>query len=102
MEMKVKRFGVKTLITVALIFLVLGVAVTTRFDLIEHTGAQNFWKESVKKAEVPSGPPSFVELAKNLMPAVVNISTTQVMKGRPFVPFPEFKNPFEEFFGEIG
>jgi len=100
MEMKVKRFGVKTLMTVALIFLVLGVAVTTRFDLTEHTGAQNFWKESAKKAEVLSGPPSFVELARKLMPAVVNISTTQVMKGRPFVPFPEFKNPFDEFFGE--
>ncbi|MEK6531491.1 MAG: DegQ family serine endoprotease, partial [Deltaproteobacteria bacterium] len=30
----------------------------------------------------------------------VNISTTQVIKERPFVPFPEFKGPFDDFFGD--
>ncbi|MEK7841530.1 MAG: trypsin-like peptidase domain-containing protein, partial [Deltaproteobacteria bacterium] len=41
-------------------------------------------------------PNSFVRLAKELNPVVVNISTTQVVKQKPMVPFPEFRSPFEE------
>ena len=54
---------------------------------------------------VASGAPdSFADLAAKLLPAVVNISTTQVIKGReggPEVPrFPP-GSPFEEFFKEF-
>ncbi|MBI5560286.1 MAG: DegQ family serine endoprotease [Deltaproteobacteria bacterium] len=100
MEKRVKRFGIKTLMIVAFISLAAGVAVTTRLDLTGYTGAQSFWKEPAGEAVVAAGPPSFVELAKKLMPAVVNISTTQVVKEKPMMPFPEFKTPFDEFFGE--
>jgi serine protease Do len=68
----------------------------------------NFWKERVG-ADNPKGdprtatPPSFASLAKELNPSVVNINTTQVIKGRRFGP-PRFfpgpwgeRDPFEEF-----
>ncbi|MBC8240594.1 MAG: trypsin-like peptidase domain-containing protein, partial [Alphaproteobacteria bacterium] len=48
-------------------------------------------------------PDSFADLAANLSPAVVNIATTQVIKGSPGRP--EFMvppgSPFEEFFKEF-
>ncbi|MBI5598306.1 MAG: DegQ family serine endoprotease [Deltaproteobacteria bacterium] len=100
MERKAGRFGVKTLVMVAVVFLVAGIAVTARFDITEKTGAQNFWKESSPKEEAAFGPRAFVDLSKRLMPTVVNISTTQVVKEKPLVPFPEFKTPFDEFFGD--
>ncbi|MBW2147520.1 MAG: DegQ family serine endoprotease [Deltaproteobacteria bacterium] len=46
--------------------------------------------------------PSFADMAERLKPAVVNIFTTKVIKGRPFKrfyhPFEEKGGPFEEFF----
>ncbi len=100
MDTKHKRFGIKTLVLVALVSVFVGVAVTTRLDIIGPTDAQDFWKEPSAKEVSSAGLPSFVALAKRLMPTVVNISTTQVVKGRPMVPFPEFRTPFEEFFGD--
>jgi len=97
------RFSVKVLFVVALVSLIAGVALTARFDLISTTGAQDFWKEGAKGAK-QAGPVSmtrdFVSLAETLSPLVVNISTTQTVKERPTMPFPEFKGPFEEFFGD--
>ncbi len=51
-------------------------------------------------------PDSFADLAEELLPSVVNISTTQVLKGplaRNGLPFPQFPpgSPFEEFFKEF-
>jgi serine protease Do len=73
-------------------------------------GAQQapFWTES-PPAEVPRiQAPNFAELAEQLQPAVVNISTTQVLRGRqrqsPDLPSPRpfgergERHPFEEFF----
>lgn len=47
-------------------------------------------------------PSSFAELVKKEKPAVVNISTTQVIKQKGFVhpPFEGGPSPFDEFFGE--
>jgi serine protease Do len=49
-------------------------------------------------------PDSFADLAERLLPAVVNISTTQAA-GRPGSPMPEFEfppgSPFEEFFDDF-
>ncbi len=42
--------------------------------------------------------PSFADLVEDVMPAVVNISTTQIIEGRSRST-PDF-GPFEEFFGE--
>jgi serine protease Do len=93
-----KKFGFATLVIVALSSLAAGVALVGRLDLTETTEAQPFWREPAPKALASFTAPSFAELAKQTMPAVVNISTTQTVKRR--VPFPEFRSPFEEFFGD--
>ncbi len=65
-----------------------------------------FWAES-RPSQIPVvQAPNFAELAEHLKPAVVNISTTQVVKGQrrmiPRMPFPNpfggERDPFEEFF----
>ena len=97
--MKRKRFGLKALVVVSFMSLLVGVFITGRLDITNTTSAGDFWKDATGREE-PIGPPSFAELAKKLMPPVVNISTTQVVKERPLVPFPEFRTPFDEFFGD--
>ena len=49
------------------------------------------------------GPTSLAPLAKTLSPAVVNISTTQTVKGPQGVPLPKVPkgSPFEEFFEDF-
>jgi serine protease Do len=64
-----------------------------------------FWAET-PPAQLPAVQvPNFAELAEHLKPSVVNVSTTQVMKGQrrpmPRMPFPSpfgERDPFEEFF----
>jgi len=50
-------------------------------------------------------PESFAPLAERILPAVVNISTTQTVdsRNRPAIPMPEFPpgSPFEEFFRDF-
>lgn len=48
----------------------------------------------------PQGPPSFADLAEQVNHAVVNISTTQVVKENPMQPFMSPNSPFREFFGD--
>lgn len=101
--MKHKGFGVKTIVVVAVLSVLVGILLTARFDMTNPTGAQNFWKDG--NAQPPGSSPgmvpnNFVDIARKLSPTVVNISTTQVTKERPMMPFPEFKGPFEEFFGD--
>lgn len=104
MTKKKKLFGIKSLIVVALSFLVIGIITTAAFEVTETTEAQNFWKEhSERKAvptQAPAGLPSFVGLAKDLSPSVVNISTVHVVKGGGQMMTPNFRGPFEDFFGE--
>ena len=89
----------KTLIVVGVISILIGMAISVRLDFTQSTEAQSFWKEDGREP-LSMQPASFANLARDLAPAVVNISTTQVVKGRPVVPFPEFRGPFEDFFGE--
>ena len=48
-------------------------------------------------------PESFADLANELLPSVVNISTTQVIEGRPGLELPKLPpgSPFEDFFKEF-
>jgi serine protease Do len=46
------------------------------------------------------GPPSFADLSEQVKHAVVNISTTQVLKENPMQPFAAPNSPFREFFGD--
>ncbi len=54
-------------------------------------------------AEARSAPDSFADLADRLLPAVVNISTTQVIEGRSGMELPQLPpgSPFEDFFKEF-
>ncbi len=54
-------------------------------------------------AAMAEGPNSLAPLAKKLSPAVVNISTTQTVKGPQGVPLPKVPkgSPFEEFFEDF-
>jgi serine protease Do len=51
-------------------------------------------------AAVAGAPPSFVEVVKKAMPAVVNISTTRVVQSEGGSPFPFFSEPFSQPFGD--
>lgn len=44
--------------------------------------------------------PSFADLADKVKDSVVNIATTQLIKGHPLQPFMEPDSPFREFFGD--
>lgn len=111
-----KGYGPKALIMVAIVALVAGVSLTANFDVTSIISAEtiidrgdrgggDFWQEggvalASSEAPVPGAPKSFVELAKELSPTVVNISTTQVLTrdhGRQGSPFSG--NPFDRFFG---
>ena len=54
-------------------------------------------------AQAKTPPESFADLADALLPAVVNISTTQTLDGHPGIEIPGFPpgSPFEEFFKEF-
>ena len=54
-------------------------------------------------AQARSAPGSFADLAEKLLPAVVNISTTQAIEGRSGPQMPQLApgSPFEEFFKEF-
>ena len=57
----------------------------------------------VSLAEAKSAPESFADLADKLLPAVVNISTTQVIESRSVPEMPQFPpgSPFEDFFKDF-
>ena len=54
-------------------------------------------------AHAKAAPDSFADLAEKLLPAVVNISTTQVVEGRSGPQMPQLPpgSPFEDFFKEF-
>ena len=68
-------------------------AVLLAFALIMGAGA----------AQAKTAPDSFADLAQKLLPSVVNISTTQVIEGRPGMELPKLPpgSPFEDFFKEF-
>ncbi len=105
-------------VAVATLGFVIGMLVTARFDPSESE-AFSLWgsrdeekaaddepkkEESVPKFSGAAGLPDFAMLAERVAPSVVNISTTQEVKGfsQPFGPddpLREFWEPFERFFG---
>ncbi|MDE2060239.1 MAG: DegQ family serine endoprotease [candidate division NC10 bacterium] len=106
------RFNARTLITVAASCLILGVLITASLNLVPLTKATTaqFWTEKRESGLFSSSQISdgklWVKLAKELTPAVVNISTTQVIKGRgvpsrsPFGEDDPFNEFFKRFFGD--
>ena len=53
--------------------------------------------------QAKQAPESFADLAERLLPAVVNVSTTQVIEGRSGPQMPQLPpgSPFEDFFKEF-
>src|SRR5262249_54867921 len=98
----------RALVAVALIGFAVGIAVSIRFDLFPRSEAINLFGGG-EKPNAPSPAPSvalpdFAELAEHLEPSVVNISSTQEVKGGPSLgggddPFHDYFEPFERFFG---
>jgi serine protease Do len=96
-----RRYGLAALIGVALVGLIAGMVFTARLDLFNQAVGQDTEKADVTRVartispEDLSGQPLtydvFRKIAKRLNPTVVNIYTTQVVRGR---------DPFHDFFGD--
>src|SRR5207247_1718170 len=109
------RTGRFAMVAVALICFAVGVVLSARLDLSPRSEAISIFGG----AEKPSGGggatsspsvnlPDFAGLTEHVAPSVVNISSTQEVKGGPLGqgapggeddPFHEFFGPFERFFG---
>ncbi len=97
-----RKFGLKTLILVAFVSIIGGVFLTAGFNLTETSRADSFWQDAPLRKGVQSPlPHNFTKLAKDLSPAVVNISTTQKVKRRTSKPMPQFNGPFQDFFKDF-
>ncbi len=96
-----KRFGIASLVIVGIVSISIGIILNTISGVTPSTEAEVFWQEGNGASPVSFTGPNFVQLSKKLNPAVVNISTTQVIKGSKHhnIP-PQFKGPFEDFFGD--
>ncbi len=110
----------RALVAVALIGFAVGIAVSIRLDLFPRSEAISLFGSGDRPAPA-AGPapsvalPDFAALAEHLEPSVVNISSTQEVKGGPSFgggggsgggggggegdPFHEYFEPFERFFG---
>jgi serine protease Do len=87
--------SVKGAILVALTSLVVGLGISGSLDWLAPSRAVNLLGEAAKPEPRPvTGLPDFVNLAKNIRPSVVNISTTQMSEGRGGPQ--EFSSPFGE------
>lgn len=107
---KVKKYKLLFFI----VTLIAAVGVTTYLNLVpvsllnassSHSSSASLASAEEKAVKPPLqsfGPDSFVNVVEIIKPAVVNISTTQVIKGRKGLgPFPfGQQNPFKDFFGE--
>lgn len=97
-----RRFGVIALMMVALMGLVAGMVFTAKLDVFNKASGEQASvaspapnpEHTVQPSADISGDPltfdAFRKIAKRLNPTVVNIYTTQIIKG---------KDPFQDFFG---
>lgn len=97
-----RRCGLKTLIGVVTASLVVGVIIASELNLTPPV-----FGTAGRLPAAPTQPPSFAELVEQLKPAVVNISTTKVIRrkrqelmpfGRPFGENHPFGDLFDRFF----
>ncbi|MFH1624255.1 MAG: DegQ family serine endoprotease [Pseudomonadota bacterium] len=102
-------YRLKTLVWIVAA-LVVGVVIASELNLTPSIKAISSLGEKKKiedsSSNMPAQLPSFVELVKELKPAVVNISTTKVIRGgrQGFMPFESpfgGKSPFRDFFDKF-
>lgn len=101
---KMKQIGKWVVISFLFIGMgiVAGITITSNFNLTSPGKAVSTDVKPVMTPSLPSGRPdvSFVEISKSATPAVVNISTTRLIKNETG-PNPFFEDPFfRRFFGE--
>jgi serine protease Do len=91
----VRRLGVFILLVAGLLaLLVAGGVLRIRVEPGDRVSASPFWREVTGQAPLPPGLGIWVELARGVKPAVVNVSTTQrAPRGGP-------EDFFRRFFGE--
>jgi serine protease Do len=91
----VRRLGVFVLLVAGLLaLLVAGGVLRIRVEPGDRVSASPFWREVTGQAPLPPGLGIWVELARGVKPAVVNVSTTQrAPRGGP-------EDFFRRFFGE--
>ncbi len=99
-----KAFRGITVGLVAVTFLVIGLVLASQLSLTPTTeaGQKGLWTEGISDG-ASTRPGSFADLAADLSPAVVNISTATVVKGGSEMqgqsPFGQ-NSPFRDFFGD--
>src|SRR5947199_9672258 len=114
------RTGRLAMVAVALIGFAAGVVLSARLDLFPPSEAISIFGGAEKPSGGGTGTPApsvnlpdFAGLAEHVAPSVVNISSTQEVKGGPLAPggpgggrgggeddpFHDFFGPFERFFG---
>ncbi len=75
------------------------VSLTAISIVMASTAYADSQNNTAQTTQIAKDMPSFADLVEDVMPAVVNISTTQVIEGRNRQQMPDF-SPFEEFFGD--
>ena len=93
-----RRFGARTIASVALSSLFIGLLVASSMQWTKVSVAQGLGQKAALAAGTPAMPGSFAELVERLGPAVVNIQVTKVapMADMPGMPDPD--GPYGEFF----
>jgi serine protease Do len=94
--------------SLTVVLCVIGLAIGVGVMVSQSSGARDapFWTETPPTQVPLVQVPNFADMAERLKPSVVNMSTTQVVKGQrrttPRMPFPNpfggERDPFEEFF----
>ena len=93
-----RRFGVRTITSVALSSLFAGLLVASSVQWTPMSMAQGLDQQAVRMAGTPTAPNSFAELAERLGPTVVNIQVTKVAPVGDSQGMPGLARPSGEFF----
>src|SRR5262245_59249894 len=93
-----RRFGARTIISIALSSLFVGLLVASSLQWTNVSVAQGFGQNATLGAGTATVPVSFAELAERLGPAVVNIQVTKIAPMAGISGMPEPEGPYGEFF----
>jgi serine protease Do len=93
-----RRFGARTIASVALSSLFVGLLVASSMHGANMSVAQGLGQHAAVTAGTPAIPGSFAELAERLGPAVVNIQVTKVAPAAGIPGMPDLEGPYGELF----
>jgi serine protease Do len=93
-----RRFGARTLASVALSSLFIGTLVASSVQWTPTSMAQGLGQKAARTAGAATTPSSFADLAEQLGPTVVNVQVTKIAPIGDVPGMPEFDGPAGEFF----